>query len=64
MLARYGPASDLARNGRQQYSVSPTLTLAYLALSTGRPLFSDVRLRKALNYAIDRRALARIGSGV
>jgi len=64
MLARYGPASDLARNGRQQYSVSPTLTLAYLALNTGRPLFSDVRLRKALNYAIDRRALARIGSGV
>ena len=62
LLARYGPASDLARNGRQQYFVSPTLTLAYLALNTSRPLFSDVRLRKAVNYAIDRRALARIGS--
>ena len=62
--ARYGPASDLARKGRQQYFVSPTLTLAYIALNTSRPLFSDVRLRKAVNYAIDRRALARIGSGV
>ena len=64
LLARYGPASDVARNGRQQYFVSPTLTLAYLALNTSRPLFSDVRLRKAVNYAIDRRALARIGSWV
>ena len=64
LLGRYGPASDLARNGRQQYFVSPTLTLAYIALNTSRPLFSDVRLRKAVNYAIDRRALARIGSGV
>ena len=50
--------------GRQQYFVSPTLKLAYLALNTSRPLFSDVRLRKAVNYAIDRRALARIGSWV
>ncbi len=64
LLARYGPASDAARNGRQQYFVNPTLKLAYLALNTSRPLFSDVRLRKAVNYAIDRRALARIGSWV
>ena len=41
LLARYGPASDAARNGRQRYFVSPTLKLAYLALNTSRPLFSD-----------------------
>jgi peptide/nickel transport system substrate-binding protein len=64
LLARYGPASDAARNGRQQYFVNPTLQLAYLALNTSRPLFSNLRMRKAVNYAIDRRALARIGSWV
>ena len=30
-------------------------------LNTSRPLFADARLRKAVNYAIDRRALAHIG---
>jgi YVTN family beta-propeller protein len=62
LAARYGPASAAARNGKQRYFVNPTLALAFLALNTSRPLFSDVRLRKAVNYAIDRRALARQGS--
>ena len=30
-------------------------------LNTSRPLFADVKLRRAVNYAIDRRALARLG---
>ena len=62
LAGRYGPASAAARNGRQRYFVNPRLGLAYLALNTSRPLFSDVRLRKAVNYAIDRRALARHGN--
>jgi len=62
LAARYGPASAAARNGKQRYFVNPTLALANLALNTSRPLFSNVRLRKAVNYAIDRRALARQGS--
>ena len=40
----------------------PELGLDFLVLNTHRPLFRDVRLRQAVNYAIDRRALARIGS--
>jgi peptide/nickel transport system substrate-binding protein len=64
LLARYGPASPAAGAGRQQYFVEPTLQFAYLELNTGRPLFSDVRLRRAVNYAIDRRELARLGSWV
>ena len=59
LAGRYGPASAAARNDRQRYFVNPRLGLAYLALNTSRPLFSDVRLRKAVNYAIDRRRLAR-----
>jgi YVTN family beta-propeller protein len=59
---RYGPASEAAHNGRQQYFVSPWLGLAFLALNTSRPLFSNVRWRRAVNYAVDRRALARAGN--
>jgi YVTN family beta-propeller protein len=62
LAARYGPASAAARNGKQRYFVNPTLALANLALNTSRPLFSNALLRKAVNYAIDRRALARQGS--
>ena len=35
--------------------------LDYIALNTHRPLFRDVRMRKAVNYALDRRSLARLG---
>jgi peptide/nickel transport system substrate-binding protein len=45
-----------ALNGR--YHVNPQNETDYLALNTSRPPFSDVTLRKALNYAIDRPALA------
>jgi peptide/nickel transport system substrate-binding protein len=55
----YGPGSAAAKAGRQRYFVNPELATAYLALNTSRPLFSDKRLRKAVNYALDRQALAR-----
>ena len=61
LAARYGPGSAAAARGRQQYFVSPGLQLDYFDLNTHRKLFSDVRVRQAVNYAIDRRALARLG---
>jgi peptide/nickel transport system substrate-binding protein len=62
-LARqYGPGSEAAKKGRQQYFLNPSPTLAFIALNTHRPLFRDVRLRKAVNYALDRRAIARLGN--
>ena len=42
---------------------APARNLDFFLLNTHRPLFRDVRLRRAVNYAIDRRALARIGRG-
>jgi peptide/nickel transport system substrate-binding protein len=57
LAARYGAGS-----GQPQYVVTPTLALDYLALNTHRGLFADVRLRQAVNYAIDRHALADIGT--
>jgi YVTN family beta-propeller protein len=64
LAAEYGPGSAAAIRGRQQYFVNPFLALDYFLLNTNRPLFSDVRLRQAVNYAIDRRELASQGSAL
>jgi YVTN family beta-propeller protein len=63
LAARYGPGSPAARGVGQRYFINPVLQLDYFDLNTHRPLFSDVRLREAVNYAIDRRALAALGDG-
>ena len=57
----YGPGSEAARAGHQQYFVNDALGLRILHMNASRPLFSDVRLRRAVNYAIDRQALAAEG---
>jgi ABC-type transport system substrate-binding protein/predicted Ser/Thr protein kinase len=56
---RDGPRSAAARNGRQRYFREPLPLLDGLAFNTKQPLFRDARLRRAVNYALDRRALAR-----
>jgi ABC-type transport system substrate-binding protein len=43
----------------QQYLVRPSLQLDYLALNTSRPVFSDPRVRRAVNFAIDRPAILK-----
>ena len=63
LAARYGAGSQAARAGRQRYFAGPLLGVAFLALNTSRPLFADVNMRKAANYAIDRPALAREQQG-
>ncbi|HYB29899.1 MAG TPA: ABC transporter substrate-binding protein [Solirubrobacteraceae bacterium] len=61
LAARYGPDSPAARQGHQQYFVDPLPQLSAYALNTHRPLFANVRLRQAVNYAVNRTALARLG---
>jgi YVTN family beta-propeller protein len=63
LASRYGPKSAAAKAGHQRYFVNTGGPLAtnYLALNTSRPLFADTRLRRAVNYALNRRRLARIG---
>lgn len=59
-LARqFGPGSDAAKDGKQQYFVNPQLRVDYLAMNTSRPLFKDPKLRQAVNFAIDRTAILR-----
>ncbi len=43
----------------RQYLVRPSLQLDYLALNTSRPAFSDPRVRRAVNFAIDRPAILK-----
>ena len=55
--AEYGPGSQAAKQGHQRYFVSPVLGARFLHMNASRPLFSQARLRRAVNYAIDRPAL-------
>ena len=56
---RYGPASAAAHTGDQRYFINPALDLEYVVFNTARPLFASARLRRAVNYAVDRRALVQ-----
>jgi ABC-type transport system substrate-binding protein len=51
------PGSVLAKR-RQQYFLYPAPLVDYIIFNTNRPVFRDAGLRRAVNYAIDRRALA------
>jgi ABC-type transport system substrate-binding protein len=56
---RYGAASAAARAGRQRYFREQSLPLLdFIVFNAQRPLFRDVRLRRAVEYALDRRALS------
>ena len=55
--ARYGPNSPAARTGHQRYFINPAMDVDYFVFNTRRPLFASARVRRAVNYAIDRRAL-------
>jgi YVTN family beta-propeller protein len=61
LAARYGFGSLAAKAGRQQYFVNAQPILSFFVLNTHRPLFSHQRLREAVNYAINRTALDRLG---
>ncbi len=59
LIARYGPGSPGASSGRQRYFSGPQpISQGYL-FNPRRPLFARAEMRRAVNYAIDRRALAQ-----
>jgi len=63
LAARYGPGSPAARAGGQRFYVHSLLGVQSLYLNTSRPLFANANLRKAVNYALDRRAIAETYAG-
>ncbi len=54
LYARYGPGS-----AHQQLFVHAANGIVYAALNTSRPLFSRARVRRAVNYAINRPATVK-----
>jgi YVTN family beta-propeller protein len=58
LAERYGPRSAAARAGGQQLFTQPAPNIYYFAFNTRRGPFADPRLRRAVNFAMDRRALA------
>ena len=63
LIARYGPRSEAARAGRQELFTQPSLSTYSFVFNTRRGPFTDPRLRRAVNFAMDRRALARNTGG-
>jgi len=61
LAPRYGAGNPAAAKGNQQYFVNRVPVLWFFTLNTRRPLFSDERLRQAVNYAANRDALAQVG---
>jgi YVTN family beta-propeller protein len=60
------PASrvgDLAARYPRQLHLIPQRATAFAFLNTRRPPFDDVRVRRALNFAIDRRRLVELHGG-
>ena len=55
---RYGPTGIATRAGGQRYFSYPAPFVDYIVFNTRRPLFRSVLLRRAVNYALDRRSLA------
>jgi peptide/nickel transport system substrate-binding protein len=57
--------SDLLLHHQSRLRVNPYQATVFMALNTHVPPFDDVRVRRALNYAIDRSALVeRVGGSV
>ena len=60
---KYGPGSQAAKDGKQQYFVNPTLSFRYLALNTTRPLFETRSCaRRSTTRSTGRRSLIQRGA--
>ena len=63
LTRRYGPRSEAARAGRQQLFTQPSLSVYSFVFNTRRGPFTDPALRRAVSFAMDRRALAEHTGG-
>lgn len=59
-----GPTVDSLRHRfPSRLRLEPTLSTEYFWLNTSRPPFNDVRVRRAVNYAVDRTVFSRLSGG-
>jgi DNA-binding SARP family transcriptional activator/ABC-type transport system substrate-binding protein len=52
------PSTQAARTAGDRYRLTPYLGVQYFAFGYKRPLFANARMRRAVQYALDRQALA------
>ena len=52
------PSTQAARSAGKRYRLTPYLGIQSFTFGYNRPLFADVDMRRAVQYALDRRALA------
>jgi ABC-type dipeptide transport system, periplasmic component len=55
--------AGLARSRAGQLHITPRPNMTYLSLNAGVPPFDHIQVRQALNFAIDRAALAKAAGG-
>jgi ABC-type transport system substrate-binding protein len=53
-----GPGTQAAHVAGKRYRLTPYLGIQFFTFGYNRPLFADVRMRRAVQYALDRQALA------
>jgi ABC-type transport system substrate-binding protein len=58
----FGLSSRAGRSGAARYVPDPAPGFDGIAFNTQRPLFRNARMRRAVSYALDRRALAAVYS--
>jgi len=58
-LIPQGQLRDLELRSPSQLHENPSFGVDFIPLNTRRPPFDDLRVRRALNYALDRSAIAR-----
>jgi YVTN family beta-propeller protein len=63
LVASPGQIEQLRLRHSRQLHIEPQRATWSLFLDTTQPPFSDVRVRQALNYAVDRRRLVELGGG-
>jgi len=51
------PGTQAARAAGDRYRLTPYLGVQYFAFNSKRPLFANARMRRGVQYALDRRAL-------
>jgi ABC-type transport system substrate-binding protein/streptogramin lyase len=56
-LATLLPSTQAARTAGDRYRLTPYLGVQYFAFGSKRPLFASARMRRAVQYALDRHAL-------
>ncbi|UTD26606.1 glutathione ABC transporter substrate-binding protein GsiB [Bradyrhizobium sp. WD16] len=59
----YEQAAALQSNDKLKTTISPSIILRYVSFNMLQKPFNDVRVRQAINYAINKEALAKVAFG-